>query len=132
LPEAEYFPAPVAGIAQRISRFLQHANMVKTMIKVSSFYPNTPGKHFDIEYFCKQHMPMVQQKLGDACKGIGVESGLSGMPGTPAPHIAIAYMIFESVQAFQQSFGAHLAEIMADIPNYTDLQPTLQISEIRL
>jgi hypothetical protein len=26
--------------------------------------------------------------------------------------------------------GAHGKEIVADIPNYTDIQPTIQISEI--
>jgi uncharacterized protein (TIGR02118 family) len=34
------------------------------------------------------------------------------------------------VEAFQAGFGPHVAEIMADIPNYTDLTPVLQISEV--
>jgi uncharacterized protein (TIGR02118 family) len=36
------------------------------------------------------------------------------------------------VEAFQSAFGPHAEEIMADIPNYTDIQPTLQISEVKM
>jgi len=48
------------------------------MIKVSVFYPNTEGKKFDMAYYCNKHIPMVQQKLGAACKRVNVEQGLSG------------------------------------------------------
>ena len=48
------------------------------MIKVTVFYPNTAGKKFDMEYYCGKHMPMVQQKLGAACKGVAVEAGRAG------------------------------------------------------
>ena len=36
----------------------------------------------------------------------------------------------ESVEAFQSGFGPHANEIMADIPNYTDLTPIIQISDV--
>ena len=35
-----------------------------------------------------------------------------------------------SVDAFQAGFGPHAEEIMADIKNYTDLTPVIQISEV--
>jgi uncharacterized protein (TIGR02118 family) len=50
------------------------------MIKVSVLYPNTEGKKFDMEYYCSKHIPMVQQKLGAACKGAAVDAGLSRYP----------------------------------------------------
>jgi uncharacterized protein (TIGR02118 family) len=34
------------------------------------------------------------------------------------------------VESFQAAFGRHAKEIQADIPNYTDLSPVLQISEV--
>ena len=43
------------------------------MIKVSGFYPNTEGKKFDLDYYLKQHIPMVQQKLGASCKAAAFE-----------------------------------------------------------
>ena len=45
------------------------------MIKVSVLYPNTAGCKFDMHYYVNQHMPMVQQKLGPACKRMAVEEG---------------------------------------------------------
>jgi uncharacterized protein (TIGR02118 family) len=41
-------------------------------------------------------------------------------------------MVFDSVDAFQAAFGPHAKTIMADIPNYTDIQPTIQISEAKM
>jgi uncharacterized protein (TIGR02118 family) len=103
------------------------------MIKVSAFYPNEEGKKFDMDYYLNSHIPMVQEKLGDALKGGGVEQGLSGIePGSPATYVAMANLLFDSVETFQSSFGPHSEAIMADIPNYTDIQPTIQISEVKM
>ena len=103
------------------------------MIKVSVFYPNEEGKKFDMDYYCNNHLPMVQEKLGDALKGGSAEQGLGGVdPGSPATFIAIGHLLFDSVEAFQNAFGPNAEAIMADIPNYTDIQPTIQISEVKL
>jgi uncharacterized protein (TIGR02118 family) len=49
------------------------------MIKVSVFYPNEGGKKFDMGYYFNKHMPMIQQKLGAACKRVDAEQGLGGV-----------------------------------------------------
>jgi uncharacterized protein (TIGR02118 family) len=103
------------------------------MIKVSVFYPNEAGKKFDLDYYCAKHIPLVREKLGAACKQIAVESGLSGgAPGSPAKFIAMGHMYFDSVEAYQAAFAPHSAEIMGDIPNYSDIQPSIQISEVKI
>jgi uncharacterized protein (TIGR02118 family) len=103
------------------------------MIKVSVFYPNNEGSKFDIDYYCNRHMPMVRQKLGTACKGAAVEQGIAGpTPGSRPAFIAMGHIYFDSVEAFQTAFGPHADAIMADIPNYTDIQPTLQISDVKI
>jgi uncharacterized protein (TIGR02118 family) len=103
------------------------------MIKVSVFYANEEGKKFDMDYYLNSHLPMVQEKLGDAIKGGAVEQGLSGVePGSPATYATMAHLLFDSVEAFQSAFGPHAEAIMADVPNYTDIQPTFQISEVKM
>jgi uncharacterized protein (TIGR02118 family) len=103
------------------------------MIKVSVFYPNNEGSKFDMNYYCNSHIPMVRQKLGAACKGAAVEQGITGAtPGSRPAFIAMGHIYFDSVEAFQTAFGPHTEAIMADIPNYTDIQPTLQISEVKI
>jgi uncharacterized protein (TIGR02118 family) len=103
------------------------------MIKVSVFYPNNVGSKFDIDYYCNRHIPMVRQKLGTACKGAAVEQGIAGpTPGSRPAFVAMGHIYFDSVEAFQTAFGPHADAIMADIPNYTDIEPTLQISEVKI
>jgi uncharacterized protein (TIGR02118 family) len=103
------------------------------MIKVSVLYSNNENSKFDISYYCETHIPMVQQKLGKSCKGVAVEQGISSAaPGSRPAFVAMGHLYFESIAAFQAAFGPHMAEIMADIPNYTDIEPTIQISEVML
>lgn len=103
------------------------------MIKVSILYPNSEGSRFDIDYYCNRHIPMVREKLGVACKGVAVEQGLGGEePGAPAPFSAMGHLLFDSIENFQAAFGPHAAAFMGDIPNYTDIQPVVQISSVKL
>jgi len=103
------------------------------MIKVTILYPNAPDARFDMKYYVTHHMPMVREKCGPECRSIAAESGVaSGEPGAPAPYIAVGHLTFDSVAAFQKAFGPHAPEILADIPNYTNTKPVLQISEITL
>jgi len=101
------------------------------MIKVSVMYPNTPGARFDHAYYRDKHMPLVKERMGAGCLSYTVDRGLAGgAPGAPAPYVAMCHIYCESVDTFQKSFGPHAAELLADIPNYTDLAPSLQISEV--
>ena len=76
------------------------------MIKVSVLYPNDAGATFDMAYYTGHHMPMVQRKCGAACKSITAEQGLSGgEPGSKPAYIAAGHLTFDSVEAFQKSFG---------------------------
>jgi uncharacterized protein (TIGR02118 family) len=43
----------------------------------------------------------------------------------------MCHLHFDSVDAFQQAFGAHAEEILADIPNYTNAEPTVLVSEVK-
>jgi uncharacterized protein (TIGR02118 family) len=103
------------------------------MIKVHILYPNKPGVRFDMSYYCEKHMPMVKARLGAACTSFTVDAGLGGGgPGQPAPYVAVGALVCTSLEAFQSGMGAHAAEIMGDVPNYTDAQPVLQISEVKV
>jgi uncharacterized protein (TIGR02118 family) len=101
------------------------------MIKVSVMYPNPPGAFFDHEYYRDRHMPLVKMRMGDYCKYYTVDFGLAGgTPGAPPTYIGMGHLFCDSVEAFQAGFGPHAPEIMADIPNYTDQIPVIQISEV--
>lgn len=105
--------------------------MEKGMIKVSVMYANGEGKTFDLDYYTSKHIPLVASLLGDAVKGATVEKGLGGAePGSIATYAAMGNLYFSTMEEFGASFGPNAAEIMADLPNFTNIEPVIQISEV--
>lgn len=103
------------------------------MIQVSVFYPFKEDARFDMGYYCNSHMRLVRERLGDKIKSLTVEEGVSGgAPGSPPAFIAIGRLLLDSLEDFQTAFAAHTEEFMADIPNYTNIRPFIQISEVKL
>ena len=103
------------------------------MIKVTVLYENAEGKKFDMAYYCDKHIPMVKEKLGSACRRVDVDQGLGGgQPGSKPRFVAMANLHFDSLAAFQEAFGPHAESIMSDIPNYTDIQPVIQVNEVKM
>ena len=104
------------------------------MVKISVLYTNAPGCTFDMDYYLNTHMRICREQLGSALKGIQVDQGLgAGAPGVPAPFLAIGHLLFDSVEAFQAAFTATAAAaIQGDIPNYTNVPPILQMSEVKM
>ena len=101
------------------------------MIKVSVMYENKPGARFDHAYYRDRHLPLLKSRLGATCLWYTIDKGLAGgAPGAPAPYVAMCHVFCDSVESFQTAMAPHAAEIMGDIKNYTDLTPTLQISEV--
>lgn len=103
------------------------------MITVAVMYPQREGATFDMDYYCNVHMKLVRERLGASLKALQVEQGIRGNDrGLPAAYIAIGRLTFESVESFQTSFGPHVKELMGDIPNFTNIQPSVEVGEIRL
>ena len=60
-----------------------------------------------------------------------VDEGIGSItPGEPAPYAAIGYLLFEKIEDLQNGLATHGAEIMADIPNFNNVQPQIQIGSI--
>ena len=102
------------------------------MFKISVMYPNGDGATFDVDYYKGKHFDLVKERLGPlGLAGTGIEKGLAGgAPGAEAPFICIGYLLFNSMEEFQSAMGAHGAELMADVTNFTNATPQIQISEI--
>ncbi len=105
--------------------------MKKGTIKMSVLYPSGEGKHFDMNYYSNNHVALLVKLLGDAIIGASVENGLGGAaPGDSAPFVAMGNLYFESMESFEKSFGPNAQTILADVPNYTNIEPVVQISEV--
>ncbi|WKN45661.1 EthD family reductase [Tunicatimonas pelagia] len=103
----------------------------KGMIRVVIMYPNEDGKTFDMDYYSKKHMPMVASLFGDPLKRYAIDKGMSGRTlDEPTPYLAVGYFYFDKLSDYENAFGSNAEKILSDIPNYTDIQPIVQISEV--
>lgn len=103
------------------------------MVRISILYPHAEGARFDVAYYLDTHMPLALERLGAACRGVSVETGISGaLPDTPPAYAVQCHFLFDTAQAFYDAFLPHMAELQGDIPNYTDIEPIIQFSQVRL
>ena len=94
------------------------------MISVHIMYPQTDDSTFDMSYYMSTHMPMFAESLGDACISWGATTVKTGT------WAAVGWAMVESQEAFDAALGEHGAKIMADIPNYTNVQPELVVGDV--
>jgi uncharacterized protein (TIGR02118 family) len=104
------------------------------MIRVSFFYPNTPESSFDLDYFLNQHLPKVEAALKpegltrmEIDRGIGTPN-----PETPLQYAVIEHLLFNNFEEMQCALGTHSPELMADMPNFTNVKPVVQINSVVL
>jgi uncharacterized protein (TIGR02118 family) len=103
----------------------------KGMIKMTILYPNGEGKTFDMNYYANKHMTMAKTLMGDSVKIIAIDKGLAaGAPNTPMPYLAIGYFYFDKMSALKNSMSSAREKLVADVPNFTNIQPVVQISEV--
>jgi uncharacterized protein (TIGR02118 family) len=103
------------------------------MVKISILYPNRQGSRFDFDYYTKTHMPRSIELLSahPGFKGVSVERGVGGAaPGSEVAYVAMCHFQFTSLEDFLQAFIPNAPELQGDMPNYTDLEPTIQVNEV--
>jgi uncharacterized protein (TIGR02118 family) len=103
------------------------------MVKISIMYPNKENVRFDMRYYVDTHMPLAIELLGahTGYHGVSVESGINGaIQGADAVYVAMCHFQFDSIENFMAAFSAHAEVLGGDIPNYTDVTPVFQASEV--
>jgi uncharacterized protein (TIGR02118 family) len=103
------------------------------MMRVIVFYPNKPGAEFDYTYYTEKHIPIFKTRMRPfGLVRVEIDKGIAGSaPGAPPPYVTVALCVFNSLEELQKGFASHnVQEILADIPNFTNLEPQLQLSEI--
>ena len=93
------------------------------MIEVTVAYPAGQGRIFNMGYYLKTHIPLFQKRMGAAMKTIRVSRGIGGStPRAPAAFVAMVHATFDSAEVFTL--------LLHTPPNYTNIQPVVQISEV--
>ena len=101
------------------------------MVVITVMYPLTAESRFDMDYYVNSHLPLVCRLLEPmGQREVRIYRGLSdGGAGAPAYGV-IAELLFDDLDAVTAALTAHGAETQADIPNFTDSIPVIQISEV--
>lgn len=101
------------------------------MVKLSVMYPHKEGSKFDMDYYLTKHLDLVKAKWDGLMKDAYVTKGVGGgAPGGPPTYQIMAHISFESMDALNKAVSGHGDEIFADVPNFTDITPIVQIGEV--
>ena len=111
----------------------KHSSTPETgMFKVAILYPNGEDKTFDMDYYEKKHMPMVAGLLGKNLRFYEIDKGIAGRtPNDKVPFVAIGYFYINDVNEYNKEIAQNIDAILNDIKKYTNIQPVVQISEIK-
>ena len=93
------------------------------MIRMSVLYPATEGHFFDHDYYRDHHVPLALQTWG--LERAEIDRGVDG------PYVAAVHFRFESLEAMTAAESDDGSTVVtADVANYTNITPVVQISEI--
>jgi uncharacterized protein (TIGR02118 family) len=116
----------------KTSQMKQSSTTEAGMFKVTILYPNGEDKTFDMDYYEKKHMPMVAGFLGKNLKFYEIDKGIGGRtPNDKAPFVAVGYFFIHDVAEYNKAIAQNRDAVISDFKNYTNIQPVVQISEIK-
>ena len=112
---------------------LKHSSAPEAgMFRVAILYPNGEDKTFDMDYYEKKHMPMVAGFLGKNLKFYEIDKGIAGRsPNDKVPFVAIGYFYVNDLAEYNNAIAQNRDAVISDFKNYTNIQPVVQISEIK-
>lgn len=95
-------------------------------------YPNQEGSRFDVDYYLNQHMTLVVEKLG--ARGLitaAVDQGVAGgTPGSKPKYQIQCHLNFSTIEELDAALKAEGAALMADLANFTDVRPEVQVNQV--
>jgi len=123
----------IAIVSCKSAQQKQSSVPVTGMFKVAILYPGGEGKTFDMNYYEQKHMPMVAGLLGKNLRFYEIDKGIAGRtPSDKVPFVTVGYFYVYDVAEYNKAIAQNIDAILADIKKYTNIQPTIQISEIKV
>lgn len=119
-------------VSCKTSQLIHSSTLGNELFKVVILYPNGEGKTFDMDYYEQKHMPMVAGFLGKNLKFYEIDKGIAGRtPTDEVPYLAVGYFYIKDVAEYNKAIGQNRDAIIGDFKNYTNIQPVIQISEVK-
>lgn len=99
------------------------------MAILTVLYPKTDLSRFDHHYYVETHIPMVKSLLADyGLRRIELFRGIGALGGGAPGFEMIGNLHFAAADQIGSALQAHAAQIMDDIGKFTDIEPTMQLS----
>lgn len=98
-------------------------------VSLQVIYPVGAETNFDHEYYASTHMALVKEHMGPHITQTLVTQGKAGGPKVPPAFHAIATMVFADAVALKAAM-AMAGPVMADIPNFTNIEPQILIGDV--
>ena len=75
---------------------------------------------------------MVAAFLGTNLQFYEIDKGIAGRtPNDKVPYLAVGYFYVKDMAAYNNDISQHREAIISDFKNYTNIQPVIQVSEVR-
>jgi len=101
------------------------------MVRATFSYANGPSTHFDLDYYVERHLPLARRLLNPV--RVEVDRGVSGEERDSAPrYTCVAHLFFATLEDYYEALEAHGDELGRDIPNYTNAELDILVSEMVL
>ena len=97
---------------------------------ITVLYPNTDGVRFDFNYYKMKHATLITRLYGKGIARYELRKGVSAPDGGKPPYVATVNFWIGSQDVFYAAQAKHTAELIADVPNFTNVLPTIQIDEV--
>ena len=101
------------------------------MHRLTVLYPAKDGETFNYDYYFNNHHKLVVSRLKpEGLVSCEFDKGVSDPAGDKAPYLAIAYLKFNSAGELQKALPSTARKSLGDIPNYTKIEPIMQVNEV--
>jgi uncharacterized protein (TIGR02118 family) len=88
-------------------------------------YPNKEGAIFNFDFYLHRHIPWARKLSPD--QGTEIRKGISSPTAGPVPYVCICQFWISSEDEYRKALEKHGKELMADLSNFTNIEPVLQI-----
>jgi hypothetical protein len=123
-------------MATRSRRTTSHRSIhpnasASAMVRISFLYPNSKDTHFDFDSYVEKHMPWsIDFSARMRVSEVSRQSGVLATGRVWTSHSWRRAIFFEKLDDFMNAVAPHLAALHAYMRNYTDIEPTFQVSEV--
>lgn len=97
---------------------------------ITVLYANTPGIKFDFDYYKTKHVALIHRLYGKGIGKIELRRGVTTPDGSPPPHLAVISIWVGSQEVFDAAQAKHASELIADVKNFTNAMPVIQIDDV--